>query len=138
MLPHVPDEKMARAQYLAEMTRELLLANADLRGKTDRDDMRNQRFLPTGTLLRELFNGSWKDWRAAVTLTIDRTIRANGALYQGEAMFNVFSPVNLMSLLQPQLLNKSIMRGFRGKWGTNQLNGHGFPTWTPCRTHAVL
>ena len=59
MLPHVPDEPMARAQYLAEMAREAVRANAGQRGKTDRDDMRNQRFLPTGTLVRELFNGCW-------------------------------------------------------------------------------
>jgi DNA-directed RNA polymerase II subunit RPB2 len=122
MLPHVPDEPMARAQYLAEMAREALRANAGLRGKTDRDDMRNQRFLPTGTLLRELFNGCWKEWRAAVTLTIDRTYRSNEQLYQGEAVFDLFAEGNLMSVFQPTMLNQGIMRGFRGKWGTNAMN----------------
>ena len=122
MLPHVPDEPMARAQYLAEMAREAIRANAGLRGKTDRDDMRNQRFLPTGTLVRELFNGCWKDWRAAVTLTLDRTYRSNEQLYQGPAVFDLFAEGNLMSIFQPEMLNKGIMRGFRGKWGTNEMN----------------
>jgi len=122
MLPHVPDEPLARAQYLAEMTREVVRANAGLRVKTDRDDMRNQRFLSTGTLVRELFNGCWKDWRAAVTLTIDRTYRSNDQLYLGDAVFDLFSPANQVKIFQPELLNKGIMRGFRGKWGTNEKN----------------
>jgi DNA-directed RNA polymerase II subunit RPB2 len=122
MLPHVPDEPLARAQYLAEMAREALRANAGLRVKTDRDDMRNQRFLPTGTLLRELFNGCWKEWRASVTLTIDRTYRSNEQLYQGQAVFDLFAEGNLMTVFQPDMLNKGIMRGYRGKWGTNAMN----------------
>lgn len=122
MLPHVPDEPLARAQYLADMAREALRADAGLRVKTDRDDMRNQRFLPTGTLVRELFNGCWKDWRAAVTLTIDRTYRSNEKLYAGAAVFELFAEGNLMTIFQPDLLNKGIMRGFRGKWGTNEMN----------------
>jgi len=122
MLPHVPDEPLARVQYLAEMTRELIRANAGLRVKTDRDDMRNQRFLPTGTLVRELFNGCWKDWKAAVTLTIDRTYRSNEQLYQGESAFDIFTTGNLNTIFQPATLNKGIMRGFRGKWGTNERN----------------
>lgn len=122
MLPHVPDEPFARALYLADMTREILKAEIGVRGKTDRDDMRNQRFLPTGTLLRELFNGCWKDWRSAVTLTIDRTIRSNETMYRGYSLFDLFSQTNLPKIFQPELLNKGIMRGFRGKWGTNAMN----------------
>ena len=122
MLPHVPDEPLARAQYLAEMARELLRANAGQRLKTDRDDMRNQRFLPTGTLVRELFNGCWKEWRSAVTLTIDRTYRSNEQLYQDKSVFDLFAEGNLLTVFQPNILNQGIMRGFRGKWGTNEHN----------------
>ena len=120
MLPHVPEE--ARGQYLAEMARAALQANAGQRAKTDRDDMRNQRFLPTGTLLRELFNGCWKDWRAAVSLTIDRTYRSNEHLYVGEGLFDLFGDSTRAAIFQPNLLNQAIMRGFRGKWGTNPQN----------------
>ena len=122
MLPHVPDEPMARAYYLAEMTREMLRANAGLRGKTDRDDMRNQRFLPTGTLVRELFNACWKGWRADITLNIDRTYRLNEQLYKGQSIFDLFADANMVNLFQPALLNQGIMRGFRGKWGTTPQN----------------
>ena len=122
MLPHVPDEPMARAHYLAEMTREMILANVGLRGKTDRDDMRNQRFLSTGTLVRELFNACWKEWKADVTLNIDRTYRLNEQLYKGASIFDLFADSNVVSLFQPALLNQKIMRGFRGKWGTTPQN----------------
>jgi DNA-directed RNA polymerase II subunit RPB2 len=122
MLPHVPDEPLARAQYLAEMTRELLLVLVGQRTKTDRDDMRTQRFLTTGVLVRELFNAAWKDWRAQVILTIDRTYRRNEQLYAGEGVFDLFAPANLPVLFQPETLNRTIMRGFRGKWGTNEMN----------------
>jgi DNA-directed RNA polymerase II subunit RPB2 len=122
MLPHVPNEPLTRAQYLAEMTREILAVNAGTRSKTDRDDMRAQRFLTTGTLLRELFNGSWKDWRAEVILMIDRTYRRNEQIYQGSAVLDLFASGNLVTMFQPMTLNNAIMRGFRGRWGTNERN----------------
>lgn len=119
MLSHVLNEPLTRAQYLAEMAREAIRANVGLRGKTDRDDMRNQRFLPTGVLVRELFNGCWKDWRAALALQLDTLYNTNDA-YQGDNMIRMFDqPVNV---LQPGVLNKAIMRGFRGRWGTSEFN----------------
>jgi DNA-directed RNA polymerase II subunit RPB2 len=131
MLPHVPDEPLTRAQYLAEMTREMFSVLVGNTPKTNRDDMRNQRFLHTGILVRELFNASWKDWRAAVILTIDRTYRGNKIQYAGAgaataaagpSMLDLFVDGNLINLFQPETLNKSIMRGFRGRWGTNENN----------------
>jgi DNA-directed RNA polymerase II subunit RPB2 len=123
MLPHVPDEPLARAQYLAEMARETIRAAVGQRpARTDRDDMRNQRFLTTGVLVRELFNGCWKEWRAATILNIDRTYRDNADLYAGDQVFSLFAPGNLVKLFDPASLNKSIMRGYGGRWGTNQMN----------------
>jgi len=122
MLPHVPDEPLARAQYLAEMVRATLAAAAGKRDKTSRDDMRNKRFLTTGTLVRELFNGCFKDFRAAFTLQTDRVYRANSDIYTGQRIFDLFTGKNLMSLFQPATLDKAILRGFRGKWGTNERN----------------
>lgn len=122
MLPHVPNEPFARAHYLAEMTRELLLVLTGKAPKTDRDDMRNQRFLTTGILVRELFNACWKDWRAAVIETVDRAYRGNPQLYKDEHVEDLFAEANLMTVFQPQTLDKSVMRGFRGRWGTNERN----------------
>ena len=125
MLPHVPDEPLTRALYLAEMARETIRSAAGLKPKTDRDDMRNQRFLPTGTLVRELFNACYKDWRGEVILAIDTTYRRNSPMYQGPEIFALFADNNLQTLFQPMTLNKSIMRGFRGQWGTNERNTKG-------------
>jgi DNA-directed RNA polymerase II subunit RPB2 len=122
MLPHVPNEPFARAHYLAEMTRDLLMTLAGKAPTTDRDDMRNQRFLTTGILVRELFNACWKDWRAAVVETVDRAYRGNPQLYKDEHVEDLFADTNLMSVFQPQTLDKSVMRGFRGRWGTNERN----------------
>jgi len=122
MLPHVPDEPMARAQYLAEMVRAVLQAAAGKREKTSRDDMRNKRFLTTGTLVRELFNGCFKDFRASFVLETDRIYRANSDMYTGRRIFDLFTGKNLMTLFQPEKLNTAILRGFRGKWGTNERN----------------
>lgn len=125
MLPHVPDEPLTRALYLAEMARETIRSAAGLKPKTDRDDMRNKRFLPTGTLVRELFNACYKDWRGEVILAIDTTYRRNSQMYQGEEIFTMFADNNLQTLFQSATLNKSIMRGFRGQWGTNERNTKG-------------
>jgi DNA-directed RNA polymerase II subunit RPB2 len=122
MLPHVPNEPMARAQYLAEMIREMLLVQAGKKPVTNRDDMRTQRFLPTGILLRELFNGAWKAWRAAVTYTVDVAYRSNPQLYQGDAVFDLFGDANVVKMLQPEVLDKAIQRGFHGRWGTGPEN----------------
>lgn len=122
MLPHVPDEPLLRAQYLAMMTQEVLMVAAGLKPNTDRDEMRQQRYLTTGILVRELFNACWKDWRKEVAESVDRAYRQNSQLYQGDAVFDLFAEANLVKLFQPDVLNTTIMRGFRGRWGTNEMN----------------
>jgi DNA-directed RNA polymerase II subunit RPB2 len=122
LLAHVPNVPLARAQYLAEMTRAVIEVNRGIRTKTDRDDMRNQRFLTTGVLVRELFNACWKEWRGNTITTIDRAYRDNEGLYQGKAVFDLFTPGSLAELFQPAELNRAIMRGFGGRWGTNEMN----------------
>jgi DNA-directed RNA polymerase beta subunit len=89
---------------------------------TNRDDIRNQRLLPTGTLLRGLFSDCWKDWKKAVRLQVDVTYNYNKSLYTDENFLNIFSPGNIAKILASSALNDSILRGFRGKWGTNQYN----------------
>lgn len=122
LFSHVPDRPLARAQYLAEIVRKMIRIEMGLEPSTNRDDSRNQRLLPTGTLLRGLFSDCWKDWKKAVRLEVDKLYNYNKTLYQDRAFLNIFSTGNLNSILVTKTLNDSIMRGFRGKWGTNEYN----------------
>jgi DNA-directed RNA polymerase II subunit RPB2 len=122
LFSHVPDRPLARAQYLAEIVRKMIRIEMRQEPNTNRDDIRNQRLLPTGTLLRGLFSECWKDWKKAVRLEVDKLYNYNKPLYQDQAFLNLFQSGNLNTILTTKLLNDSIMRGFRGKWGTNQYN----------------
>jgi DNA-directed RNA polymerase II subunit RPB2 len=122
LFSHVPDRPLARAQYLAEIVRKMIRIEMRQEPNTNRDDIRNQRLLPTGTLLRGLFSDCWKDWKKAVRLEVDKLYNYNKPLYQDQAFLNLFQSGNLNTILTTKVLNDSIMRGFRGKWGTNQYN----------------
>ena len=122
LFSHVPDRPLARAQYLAELVRRMIRVEMRMEPNTNRDDIRNQRLLPTGTLLRGLFSDCWKDWKKAVRLQVDVTYNYNKSLYTDENFLNIFSPGNIAKILASSALNDSILRGFRGKWGTNQYN----------------
>lgn len=122
LFSHVPDRPLARAQYLAEIIRKMIRIEMRLEPNVNRDDIRNQRLLPTGTLLRGLFSDCWKEWKKAVRLEVDKLYNYNKPLYQDKAFLNLFSTGNLNTVLTTKVLNDGIMRGFRGKWGTNQYN----------------
>ena len=117
---HVPDRPLARAQYLAEIVRKMIRVEMGMELPTNRDDIRNQRLLPTGTLIRGLFSECWKLWKKAVRLQVDKQYNYNRTLYQDENFLNIFGVTNLGNVLASQSLNDSILRGFRGKWGTNE------------------
>ena len=119
---HVPDRPLARAQYLAEIVRKMIRVEMGLEPPTNRDDIRNQRLLPTGTLLRGLFTEAWKLWAKATSLNVDKLYNYNKALYQGYDFLNIFSTGNISKMLSGATLNDALMRGFRGKWGTNEYN----------------
>ena len=122
LFSHVPDRPLARAQYLAELIRRMIRVEMRMEPNTNRDDIRNQRLLPTGTLLRGLFSDCWKDWKKAVMLQVDESYNYNKSLYTDENFLNIFGPGNIGKVLATAKLDDSIMRGFRGKWGTNQYN----------------
>ena len=119
---HVPDRPLARAQYLAEMIRKMIRVEMRMEPNTNRDDIRNQRLLPTGILLGGLFSECWKDWKKAVRMKVDVAYNYNRSLYENENFLNIFSAGNISNILSSSVLNDSILRGFRGKWGTNQYN----------------
>jgi len=60
LFAHVPNRPLARAQYLAEIVRKMIRVEMGLEPPTNRDDIRTQRLLPTGTLLTGLFSESYK------------------------------------------------------------------------------
>jgi DNA-directed RNA polymerase II subunit RPB2 len=122
LFAHVPNKPKARAAYLAEMVQKIIKADAKLIANTDRDDIRNQRLLTTGTLLRDLFSAVWKDWTKAVSLAVDKQYNYNKTLYEGEKFLDLFAAGNAASIFQVETLNMGIMRGFRGRWGTNPKN----------------
>jgi len=119
---HVPDRPLARAQYLAEIVRKMIRVEMNLEPPTNRDDIRNQRLLSTGTLLRGLFSESYKLWTKAVSLGIDKLYNYNKSLYQDNDFVSIFSSANINHLMSSAPLNDALMKGFRGKWGTNQYN----------------
>jgi len=122
LFAHVPDMPMARAYYLADMVSKLIKADAKLISSTDRDDIRNQRLLTTGTLIRDLFAAVWKDWVKSVSLTVDKTYNYNKTVYAGEKFQDIFAPGNINAIFNVEALNTGIMKGFRGRWGTNPQN----------------
>ena len=122
LFSHVPNRPMARAFYLGDMVQKIIKANAKISANTDRDDIRNQRLLTTGTLLRDLFSAVWKDWRKSVSLAVDRKYNYNTTLYEGAKFIEIFAAGNIIDIFQVELLNTALMRGFRGKWGTSSQN----------------
>jgi DNA-directed RNA polymerase beta subunit len=100
----------------------MIKANAKLLVSTDRDDIRNQRLLTTGTLLRDLFTEVWKVWTKKIRLTVDETYVYNKTVYSGEKFQDIFSPGNISSIFNVELLNTGLMKGFRGRWGTTSAN----------------
>lgn len=122
LFAHVPNRPMARAYFLAEMVQKVIKSKSRILANTDRDDIRNQRLLTTGTLLRDLFAAVWKDWKKAVRLAIDTQYNYNKTLYEGDRFIDLFSAGNANTVFQADALQKAIMRGFRGRWGTSPQN----------------
>lgn len=122
LFSHVPDRPLAKAQYLAEIVRKMMRVEAGQEPSTNRDDIRNQRLLPTGVLLRGLFSECWKDWKKTVIRQVDIQYNYNRSSYQDKNFLELFVPGNMPTLMNTQELNDGIMRGFRGRWGTNSFN----------------
>ncbi len=116
---HMPNDPSAQALFLGDCVRKILRVSEGYDTKTDRDDTRNQRCLTSGFLTQMLFGASYKTWKNAVALAIDKEYNYNKAvLYKDENFINIFQPGNDNIIFVPGLLTDQIMRGFKGKWGT--------------------
>ena len=135
---HVPNQPMARAKYLAELVYKMIRIEMRLEPQTNRDDIRNQRLLTTGTLLSDLFINSFGVWRDAIIKKVDETYNYNKTMYggnlvrppadtpvdptEGDKFLIIFNPSNIKQVLSGGTMTETLMRGFRGKWGTDPNN----------------
>ena len=115
---HVENRPGARIAFLAECVRRIIRVNAKIDPETDKDDIRNQRCLTSGVLLRMLFQDAYKQWKKAVTLRLDKEYKYNSSSYQGVNFINLFQMGTLNEMFVSGMLTEGIMRGFKGKWGS--------------------
>jgi DNA-directed RNA polymerase II subunit RPB2 len=118
---------LAKAQYLAEWVRKAIRVHLGHEEETDRDDIKNQRLLSSGMLIRGLFTNIWIEWKKNVLTALESKYKYNRDSYQEERFKDLVVAGNLRTFLQPSLensnaadLEKDLLRGFRGKWGTSQ------------------
>lgn len=135
---HVPNQPLARAKYLAELVYKMIRVEMRLEPQTNRDDIRNQRLLTTGSLLSDLFINSFGVWRDAIIKKVDETYNYNKTMYggnlvnppadtivdpsEGDKFLIIFNPSNIKNVLSGAKMTETLMRGFRGKWGTDPMN----------------
>jgi DNA-directed RNA polymerase II subunit RPB2 len=138
LFAHVPNQPFARAKYLAEVVYKMIRVEMRLEPQTNRDEIRNQRLLTTGTLLSDLFINSFGVWRDAIVKKVDETYNYNKSMYggnlirppadgivdlnEGDKFLIIFNPANIKQVLSGGTMTETLMRGFRGKWGTDPNN----------------
>ena len=115
---HIEDKPGARVTFLADCIRSILRVTAGIDQPTNRDDIRNQRCLTSGFELQMLFQGIYIRWLKAVGLSIDKEYNYKSNIYADANFRNIFLPGNIPYLFSPQLMNDSIMKAFKGRWGT--------------------
>ena len=115
---HIEDKPGARVAFLAYCVRSILRVEAKIDQPTNRDDIRNQRCLTSGFELQMLFQGVYTRWLKTVSLNIDKEYNYKSNIYGGENFKNIFLPANIPHLFSPELMNTSIMRAFKGRWGS--------------------
>ena len=125
---HVKNLPLAKAQYLAEWVRKAIRVQLGLEEETDRDDIKNQRVMSSGMLIRGLFSSIWIDWKKGVLTALESRYKYNNALYQDDKFKELVVAGTLNSFLR-QIDNKNavdiekgMLRGFRGTWGTSTYN----------------
>jgi DNA-directed RNA polymerase II subunit RPB2 len=114
---HVGNSHGTKQAFLAECVRKFLRVIASIDAPTDRDDIRNQRVMTSGTLTRFLFQKAFLTYKKAALLEMDKEYNYSPGIYAGDNYVNMFLAGNLAKLFKQGMLTDSIMRGFKGKWG---------------------
>ncbi len=116
---HIEDQPNARAMFLGDCVRSVLRVAAEIDKPTDKDDTRNQRCLTSGFLTQMLFAGVYKQWMQAINKVVGEEYKYNEANYQNENFKNIFAPGNADRILLREFITEGLMRGFKGRWGSN-------------------
>ncbi len=115
---HVENQPGARVQYLGQIVRKILRVAAGLESETDKDNTRNQRCLVSGFSTQMLFQDIYKQWKKLVGRYVDYEYNCNPTLYKGTAFRNIFSAGNANQIFVYNHITDSLMKAFRGKWGS--------------------
>jgi len=113
---HCENKLSNKPFFLAECVRKILRVKLNIDKETDKDDIRNQRCLPSGFLTKMLFQNVYKNWLKAMTKKIDESFKYNVATYSGEKFLNIFSPGNISNLFLLNYITDGLNKGFKGKW----------------------
>ena len=105
--------------------RKILRVKANIDAPSDRDDIRNQRCLTSGILIRTLFQGIYTNWLKAVRLTLDKERNFNEGIYDGDKYQNLFLQGTLNKMFNAGMMTEGIMRAFKGKWSSGSGAGVG-------------
>jgi DNA-directed RNA polymerase II subunit RPB2 len=65
-----------------------------------------------------LFQGAYSTWKKGMLLTLDKEYKYNSSIYQGPEFAKLFQQGTLLNMFRSGMMTESIMRGFKGKWGT--------------------
>lgn len=115
---HIEDKPGARVAFLADCVRSIIRVSARIDEPTNRDDIRNQRCLTSGFEMQMLFQGIYTRWLKTVGLNIDKEYNYKVSKYTDDNFKDIFIPENIRHLFAPDLMNESIMRAFKGSWGS--------------------
>jgi len=118
LFTHMPNDPMSQALFLAECVRAILRVSEGFEKPTDRDDIRNQRCITSGYSIQMLFANAYFLWTKAVKLAIDIEYFNNKSVYSGTEFRKIFEANKTNLIFLPGQLTDSLMRGFKGKWGT--------------------
>uniref|UniRef100_A0A6C0IDR1 DNA-directed RNA polymerase n=1 Tax=viral metagenome TaxID=1070528 RepID=A0A6C0IDR1_9ZZZZ len=122
---HCENKPNNKVYFLGECVRKMLRVKANIDMETDRDDIRNQRCLTSGFLIKMLFQNIYTQWVKKMKFSLDKEYKYNKANYSGENFLNLFLPGNLSTLFELNFITEGINRGFKGKWTTGHEDATG-------------
>jgi len=122
---HCENKPNNKVYFLGECVRKILRVKANIDMETDKDDIRNQRCLTSGFLIKMLFQNIYSKWVRAMKFSLDKEYKYNKANYSGENFLNLFLPGNLSTLFELHFITEGINRGFKGKWTTGHKDATG-------------